>query len=144
VIGGPPIVQQPYVPYQYPAYVPTYVQQPPAPRPPVTQQAAVRPAAPVVRGQKADEPPARTVNRPLEMPSPEALGVPVPATELDWTDLRVRLDRLGATGFSLEQLPGGFRFACRVPTAGGQPRLIEGRATTEAEAVRRALDQAGR
>jgi hypothetical protein len=111
------------------------------PRP---QQAVARPAAPVVRGQKADDVPARAVARPLEMPSPEALGVPVPATELDWTDLRVRLDRMGATGFSLETVPGGYRFACRVPTAGGQPRLVEGRATTEADAVRRALDQTRR
>jgi hypothetical protein len=138
VIGGPPIVQ-PYV-YQYPAYVPpAYVPQPPRP-----QQSAARPATPIVRGQKPDEPPVRPTRRPLEMPSPEALGVPVPAAELDWTDLRVRLDRLGATGFLMEQVPGGYRFACRVPTAGGQLRLVEGRAATEAAAVRQALDQAGR
>jgi hypothetical protein len=149
VIGGPPVVQQPYAPYPYPAYVPpAYAQQPPAPRPTPrpasTLQAAARPA-PVVRGQKADEPPpARPTPRPLEMPSPEALGVPVPAAELDWTDLRLRLDRVGATGFALEQVPGGYRFACRVPTAGGSPRTVEGRAATEAEAVRQALDQAGR
>lgn len=138
MIGGLPVVQQPV--YQYPPYVPpAYV-----PRPPATQQATARPSAPVVRGQKPDEVSARPVPRPLEMPSPQALGVPVPATELDWTDLRVRLDRMGATGFLMEQVPGGYHFACRVTTAGGQPRLVEGRAATEADAVRRALDQAGR
>jgi hypothetical protein len=142
MIGGPPITQ-PYAPYQYPAPVytppPFYAQQLPAARP------APRPATPVVRAQSPDEPPTRpTARRPLEMPSPEALGVPVPATELDWTDLRLRLDRLGATGFALEKLPdGGYRFICQVPSSGG-PRPVEGRASTESEAVRRALEQTGR
>jgi hypothetical protein len=142
MIGGLPIAQQPYAPYQYPAPVytpPAYVQQPQPVRP------APRPTAPVVRGQSPDEAPVRpVVRRPLEMPSPEALGVPVPATELDWTDLRLKLDRLGATGFALDKLPdGGFRFSCQVPAASGR-RLVEGQATTEAEAVRRALAGVGR
>jgi hypothetical protein len=142
MIGGPPIAQ-PYPQYQY--LPPAYAQQVPTARPvPRPQQAVVRPVASVARGQSPDEAPARpAVRRPLEMPPPEALGVPMPATDLDWTDLRVRLDRLGATGFALEKLPaGGYRFGCQVPAAGGQSRTVEGRAATEAEAVRRALEQA--
>jgi hypothetical protein len=79
------------------------------------------------------------------MPPPEALGVSAPVTDLDWTDLRLKLDRLGATGFALEKLPeGGYRFACKLPARGGPVRAVEGRASTEAEAVRRALSAAGR
>jgi hypothetical protein len=97
----------------------------------------------VVRGQSPDEAPARSIARVPDMPPPEALGVAVPATELDWTDLRLKLDRLGATGFVLEKLPAsGYRFACRVPTSGGPARVVEGRAATEPEAVRRALEAA--
>jgi hypothetical protein len=78
------------------------------------------------------------------MPTPEALGVAMPAAPPNWTDLRVRLDRVGATDFALEPLPeGGYRFRCRMPAANGS-RTVEGRAATEAEAVRRALEQAGR
>jgi hypothetical protein len=156
MIGGPPIAQ-PYYPYPYQPPVtnvpgsPGYVQQPPAARPtqswpPPSQQAAVprMPAPPVVRGQIPDEPPARPTLK-LEMPPPEALGVKMPAAPPDWTDLRVRLDRIGATGFTLDPLPeGGYRFHCQVPTSGGQPRTIEGKAATEGEAVRRALDGVGR
>src|SRR5437763_6725584 len=120
MIGGLPIAQ-PYSPA--PVYAPQPAPSPPAPLPqsrergaaqpravsPTQQAAAPRPARPatppVVRGQSPDEAPARPTSFKLEMPSPEALGVPVPATPLDWTDLRVRLDRLGATRFALEQLP---------------------------------------
>lgn len=156
MVGGLPAAQ-PYYPYQYPA--PAYAQpqgyaqqqpaaRPTAPRPaPATQQAAARPAAPVVRGQSPDEAPARPVRSAalkLEMPPPEALGVPVPAAAVDWTDLRLKLDRLGATRFALEQVDGGYRFTCQVPAADGRARTVEGRAATEAAAVQRALDQAGR
>jgi hypothetical protein len=147
VVGGLPIAQ-PYVPYQYPAAVygqpPAVVQQQPAVRPqPVQHVIAPRPA--VARGQKPDEPAARPAPRKLalEMPSPEALGVPVPAAPPDWAELRVRLDRLGATSFSLAKETDGYRFTCQVPTAGGS-RTVEGRAATEAGAVQRALATAGR
>jgi hypothetical protein len=99
----------------------------------------------VVRGQKPEEP--RPAAPPaLAMPPPEALGVPVPrpAAPVDWAALRVRLDRLGATQFALETLSeGGYRFTCRLPSADpARPRAAEGRAATEAEAVRLALEQA--
>jgi hypothetical protein len=133
-------MMQPFPQYRY---APPAVR--PAPRPAPPRQQVARPPTPaVVRGQSPEEPPARAARPPLEMPPPEALGVPVPATAVDWTDVRVKLDRLGATGFALERLPeGGYRFACRVPSADGV-RAVEGRAATEAEAVRRALEQAGR
>jgi hypothetical protein len=97
----------------------------------------------VVRGQIPDEAPVRPSLK-LDMPSPEALGVVVPAAPPNWTDLRVRLDRIGATGFSLDLLPeGGYRFRCQVLTANG-PRTVEGRAATEGEAVQRVLGQVRR
>jgi hypothetical protein len=92
-----------------------------------------------------EEPRPVPAPRKLEMPPPEALGVPVPRPErpVDWTSLRVRLDRLGATRFALERTDGGYRFTCQMPTAdAAHPRTLEGRATTEQEAVRRALEQA--
>jgi hypothetical protein len=156
MIGGPPIAQ-PYYPYPYQPPVanapgsPGYVQQPPyvrpaQPRTPPPNQLATlprMPAPPVVRGQKPDEPPARPALK-LDMPAPEALGVPVPAAPPDWTTLRVRLDRIGATGFALDSLPeGGYRFRCQVPTTNG-PRPVEGRAASEGEAVNRAIEAAGK
>jgi hypothetical protein len=140
MIGGPPIAQ-PYYPYPYQppvANVPGslgYVQQPQRPAP-------VRSAPPVVRGQIPEEAPAPRPAPKLEMPTPEALGVPAVPPSL--TDLRVRLDRIGATGFALDPLPeGGYRFRCQVLTANG-PTVVEGRAATEAEAVQRVLDQVRR
>jgi hypothetical protein len=101
------------------------------------------PTPPVVRGQMPDEP-ARPAPK-LEMPSPEALGVTMPAPPPNWTDLRVRLDRIGATAYVLEPLStGGYQFHCQVRSADGSPRTIEGCGATEAEAVRRALDGVGR
>ena len=151
MIGGPPISPPIYYPYQYqpPAPTPGYVQQPSYVRPaqpwtpPPSQQAVLprMPNPPVVRGQIPDEAPVRPKPQ-LVMPTPEALGVPAVPPSL--TELRVRLDRIGATGFSLDPAPeGGYRFRCQVPTASG-PRMVEGRAATEAEAVRRGLEQVGK
>ena len=90
---------------------------------------------PVVRAQNSDEP--RIERRPLPpMPTPEQLGVgmPKPVTMID---LRVRLDRLGASGFQLAQQPDGWRFACRLPNG----RTVEALGQCEVEAVQRALLQ---
>jgi hypothetical protein len=92
-----------------------------------------------VRGQKPDE--ARPA--PLAMPTPEELGVPVPKAAPaapDWAAVHARLDRLGATAFALERAGQGYRFTCRLPA----DRTVEGRGTTQAEAIRMALDQAER
>ena len=145
MVGGPPIAQ-PYYPYQYPAQVPqAYVQQPRPALGALTQPRS--PAAPVVRGQMPEErPAAKPVPRKAalpDMPPPEVLGVPVPPPPPDWTELRLRLDRLGATRFSLDKQADGYRFTCEVRTTAG-PRTLEARAATEAEAVQRALAQVGR
>jgi hypothetical protein len=89
-------------------------------------------------------PSVKTVS--LSMPTPEQLGVAAvrPADAVDWASARQRLDRLGAACFQLEKsAPDGFRFVCLLPTAqSGRTHRIETRATTEAEAVRTALEQA--
>ena len=77
------------------------------------------------------------------MPTPEELGIPMPRpaiTPVDWSSVRARLDRLGATAFSLERAGTGYRFSCRLPAG----RSAEGRGATEADAIRQALDQAER
>jgi hypothetical protein len=129
VVGGLPAL-----PVYAPAFPPAARPQPqPAPRPP---------ARPVVRGQKPDESPRAPAELPpLVMPTPQELGIPVPrvtAKPVDWSDVRARLDQLGATGFALEKAGAGYRFTCQLPAG----RLVEGRGATEAEAVRLGLEQA--
>jgi hypothetical protein len=91
--------------------------------------------APIVRGQSPDE--SRTKSLP-PMPTPEQLGVSVPKPA-DWNDLRVRLDRIGASGFQLTPQADGWRFTCRLPDG----RQLDTRGATDADAVQRALAQAG-
>ena len=101
------------------------------------QQAAVRPqsrTAPIARGQNPDE--TRTVKPLPPMPTPEQLGVSVPKPP-DWNDLRLRLDRLGASHFELTQQADGWHFLCRLANG----RTLEGRGATDADAVLRAIDQ---
>ena len=103
-----------------------------------------RPREPLVRAKGYDEEPAARP-APLSLPSPEQLGVARRAPEtVDWTATHQRLEELGAVGFQLESLTGGgFRFSCLIPT--GQPDRayrIEGQGTTQAEAVRIALERA--
>jgi hypothetical protein len=89
-----------------------------------------------VRAQSADEP--RTIKPLPQMPTPEQLGIEIPKP-LNWSDLRIKLDRLGASGFQLMRHSDGWRFACQLP--GG--RTLEGRGATDVEAVIQALRQAG-
>jgi hypothetical protein len=109
----------------------------PAPRPQPRVAAPVPPkpkSLPTVRAQNADEPPAA---KPLPpMPTPEQLGIEVPKA-MNWSDLRIKLDRLGASGFQLMQHSDGWRFSCGLP--GG--RTLEGRGNTDADAVMQALRQ---
>jgi hypothetical protein len=77
------------------------------------------------------------------MPTPEELGIAMPKSvvmPVDWASVRARLDRIGATAFTLERAGSGFHFTCRLPTG----RAAEGRGVTEADAIRQALDQAER
>src|SRR5947208_113040 len=80
---------------------------------------------------------------PLAMPRPEELGSGMrkPAVApVDWTTIRARLDRVGATAFSLERAGTGYHFTCRLPAG----RSADGRGATEADAIRQALEQAER
>jgi hypothetical protein len=70
------------------------------------------------------------------MPTPEQLGI-APPKPVDWNDLRVRLDRIGASSFQLTQHPDGWHFTCRLPNG----RQLESRGTSDADAVQNALRQ---
>lgn len=127
--------------YYPPSMQPAYGYAPPAPRPvapPPRQPQAVRPPArpaPVVRAQNSDEP--RIERRPLPpMPTPEQLGVSMPKP-VTMIDLRVRLDRVGASGFQLASQADGWRFACRLPNG----RTVEAIGASDTDAVLRALMQ---
>jgi hypothetical protein len=102
-----------------------------------------RAALPRVRMQMSDaaETPKPRL-APLEMPSPEQLGLGVKSkrTEVNWDDVRLRLQRLKVTSFHLQKLPDGYRFICALP--GGPGREVHAEAATEAEAIDRALAQA--
>ena len=122
-----------------------------APQPSLPVNAALAGATaprPVFRGQ-APEPSPRTAT-PLVLPTPEALGlaaghpaVLATAPEIDWNDARVRLRRLGAVGFHLDQTaPGQWRATLLVPLGAPQPRHVEANAATDAAALADALRQA--
>lgn len=70
------------------------------------------------------------------MPTPEQLGVSMPKP-VTMIDLRVRLDRLNASGFQLAPQADGWRFACQLPNG----RTVEAIGACEVEAVQRALLQ---
>lgn len=82
---------------------------------------------------------------PIPLPSPDQLGITIPsgaAGSPDWTAVHQQLDRLGALCVHVEKVDGGCRFTCLLPTA--QPERthrVEAVASTEAEAVRLALDK---
>src|SRR5688572_30824970 len=98
---------------------------PNSPRP----QAAAAPARPpaprpTVRLQSGDDlvpPPAAPRPAPLNMPSPEQLGVNTarPGHEsIDWNAAHRRLNQLGATCFRIDKLDDGrWRATCLLPTA---------------------------
>jgi hypothetical protein len=87
-----------------------------------------------VRGQSPDE--SHSIKPLPPMPTPEQLGI-VPPKPVDWNDLRVRLDRIGASSFQLTQHPDGWHFTCRLPNG----RQLESRGTSDADAVQNALRQ---
>lgn len=106
---------------------------------------------PVIRAQSSDEPvppPVESRPAPLQMPSPEQLGLK-PASgndpdRTDWSDAHRRLEQIGALSFCLEKLAeGGCRFCCALPTQGiDRVHRIEVRAASEVEAVGLALQEA--
>jgi hypothetical protein len=92
--------------------------------------------------------PPETPPAPLELPSPEQLGIgsprSQPAAELDWNAVHRRLRELGALSSQLQKVPeGGYRFTCLLPTAHPErTQRIEAHATSESEAARLALARA--
>jgi hypothetical protein len=87
-----------------------------------------------VRGQSPEEPRSE---KPLPaLPSPEELGVSVPKPA-NWCELRIRLDRLGASEFQLKPNDGGWHFTCKLRDG----RTLEGRGATDADAVIQAIER---
>lgn len=139
-----PYAAQPQMPYgapptpRYQAPAPLATPMVAAPQPQQNRQ------QPIFRAQAADEPEQRST---LRLPSPEALGIGTrkPTTAIDWTIVHQRLDQLGATCFQKHRLPdGGCRITCLLPSQPGTQHRIDTQATSEAEALRLALDQAER
>ena len=100
---------------------------------------------PIIRGQAPDSivPPGRPT---VAMPSPEQLGVGGRPADSDWTVIHKRLQELGVATFQVDRLSAEVvQFTCLLPTADpGQTHRIEAHGATEAEAARRALDEAQR
>ena len=115
--------------------------------PPVRTTQAASPKPPVVRGQAPDDkaPPAHTT---VAMPSPDQLGVSAKAADgaTDWVAIHKRLQELGVATFQVDRLNAEvYQFTCLLPTAeAGKTHRIEAHGNTEAEAARRALDEAQR
>ncbi len=80
------------------------------------------------------------------MPSPDQLGVVGRSADGDWTTIHKRLQELGVVTFQVDRLSADVvQFTCLLPTADpGKTRRIEAHGATEAEAARRALDEAQR
>lgn len=162
MLGGPPMFLPGYLPGSFPPAYGPQPARPPAltaaaqPRWPGQPQAAAtaRPFVPapaqgarqpVARAAAPDEEPApRTAE--LIIPAPGQLGVgrPRPATPaVDWASVGRDLQALGATGWRIETVPGGFSFSCSVPgDRAGVVRRIEATGSTQAEAVRLGLERA--
>jgi hypothetical protein len=157
--GAPPAYGVVYGPPTYPPGTSTVPPRQSAPRAQAAGVAAPAPGRNVVqnttpprptavRGVAEDEP-ARPRVTSVAMPSPDQLqvGAARPADSgIDWTATRGRLQDLGVVSFQVDQLPaGGFQFTCFLPTAeAGKTHRVEAHGATEAEAVRRALDEARR
>jgi hypothetical protein len=136
--------QGPYIPPQF-----NQVPAPPSPASVVAPQPSV--AGPVIRAQSGDDSgshPVANKPAPLQMPSPEQMGLkavsPSDLEHADWIDAHRRLDRIGAQSFFVERLAGGgCHFCCVLPSKDAEHiHRIEVRAATEDEAVRLALAEA--
>jgi hypothetical protein len=132
----------PFLPAAPPAAAPSYNYNP---APPAAQPQTPRP---IVRGVAPEEPPPPPPPpTPLNVPSPEQLGVaaakPATSAVLDWSTAHARLDHLGATCFHLEKLAdGGCSASCLLPAQQGHSQQFEARGRNTDEAVRLVLDEA--
>jgi hypothetical protein len=143
MIGGSPI--------QQPAFVPAYAQ--PYPNAVSQQYSTISPGGSRnttpklrVRGQIGDAPEESAPHQaqPLKLPTPEQVGISAKkrVAEVNWDDVRQRLQRLKIASFHLQKLPNaqGFRFICALP--GGPGKQVQAEALTESEAIDQALAQA--
>jgi hypothetical protein len=157
MIGGPPMsFDQPFVPAfpQGQFAAPVFHEQAPWQQPrvvpprPVQQPARVAAPAPVFRGQASDEPSQPVRPALVTIPPPEQLGVRPDTrrdgSSADWSAARQRLKELGASCFQVQELRGGgCRFICLLSTGkASYTHRVEVEADTEAEAIRKGLEQA--
>jgi hypothetical protein len=140
VIGGSPIQPANIYPGAY-TYQPAPQQRPRS----AGNPARTTPSANAgrVRLQSADEaaPALSELPRPspIEMPTPEKLGLGPKRADVDWSAVRRRLDALSVATFHLQKrAEGGFRFTCVVDNA-GQRRKFEAEGENEAEAIDQTL-----
>jgi hypothetical protein len=139
-------VQQPMMPP--PAQFAQPFPQPPAPQPvvmPVQNIAAEPQPRPRIRMQAPEEP-AAAIQRPLEMPPPEAFGLaPKAPANVNWNAARSRLQQLGASAFRIDPVGDSFRVRILLPTnQSGGLHEVETTADSQAAAVDLALEQAER
>jgi hypothetical protein len=133
----------------------TYWQTPPVQAPAARPAPAVNAALagnatrqPTIRAQSADAPAAAPPR--LVLPTPEALGLVSnresavrPASTLDWNDARVRLRRVGAVGFHLDEIaPGRWRATLLLPQNDQPARHIEASADSDSAALAGVLERA--
>lgn len=164
MFGGPPIMMQPMpqMPQSFPPSAPMMpgVQPPQFP----TGQAMPRsaPAAPMaylpapqpraVRGVPAEEPMPEVRPTRLALPAPEQMGISataIPAASeqpIDWSAVHRRLDAVGVTCFHIDREQAGWRVICLQPCCctPGKNHRVETQGSSQAEAVRLALEQVER
>lgn len=107
----------------------------------------------VARGAMPDAP----ASPAFKLPPPEALGIrpaasalapvatsmAISAEPMDWSRARQQMTSLGVRAFQFETMADGrHRFVCALADAFGRQQQVEASATTEAEAVRQALERA--
>lgn len=108
------------------------------------QAAAPTPPREVIRGAAPEQVPASK----FSMPTPEQLGVALPAMEMsevkdvNWALVHQRLRSAGSVSFQSDRTQNGFKFSCMVPDKKQGPvHRFESSAPTEHEAIHSMLKQ---
>ena len=96
--------------------------------------------------QVADEAPARRILPPLEIPSPDRLGLGSRnrVVEVDWANVHRRLQALSVASFHLQKLSTGFRFTVVVTSPNGERSKLESESETDVDAIEQVLTRAER
>jgi hypothetical protein len=99
-----------------------------------------------MQGEEDPRTAARASLPPLPLPSPEQFGLGQQGRrqEIDWADLRGKLEALSISSFHLQKIDGGFRFTCMVPAPNGKRNKVEAEAEFESDAIEQALTLAQR